>query len=256
MPEMPKVPCTPSFRLDGRRAFVAGASRGIGFALAAALAEAGANLVVASRQVESINEAAQALRDAGFRASPVTLDITDEVAVHRFFAAAERFDVVVNSAGMARHAPSLAAAAADFDQVMAVNCRAAFFLAREAAATMRQSGGSIIQVSSQMGFVGGTDRAVYCASKHAVEGMTKAMAIEWGQFGVRINTICPTFVRTELTAATFAKPEMVAWINSKIKLGRIAEVEDLMGAAVFLASDASAMVTGTHLLVDGGWTAG
>ena len=253
---MPTVPCTPSFRLDGRRAFVAGASRGIGFALAAALAEAGASLVIASRSGPAIGEAARELQDAGFRVRPVTLDVSDDDLVRGFFESEERFDIVVNSAGIARHASAIEADPESFDEVMAVNCRAAFFLAREAAKTMRESGGSIIQVSSQMGLTGGLERSVYCASKHAVEGMTKAMAIEWGQYGIRVNTICPTFVRTELTEPTFADPAKVEWLQSKIKLGRAAEVEDLMGAAVFLASDASAMMTGAHLLIDGGWTAG
>ncbi len=106
-----------------------------------------------------------------------------------------------------------------------------------------------------MGHVGGLDRAVYCATKHAVEGFTKAMAIEWGPHGIRVNTLCPTFIRTPLTEGTFADPERVAWMTSKIKLGRVGEVEDIMGAVAFLASDASALVTGTALLVDGGWTA-
>ena len=117
-------------------------------------------------------------------------------------------------------------------------------------------GGSIITISSQMGHVGGIDRTVYCATKHAVEGMTKAMAIEWGRKGIRVNTICPTFIRTPLTEATFDNPERVAWITEKIKLGRVGEVEDIMGAVTFLASDASALITGTSLLIDGGWTAG
>ena len=106
-----------------------------------------------------------------------------------------------------------------------------------------------------MAHVGGIDRAVYCATKHAVEGFTKAMAIEWGPHQVRVNTICPTFIRTELTASTFANPERRAWIEEKIKLGRVGEVEDIMGPVVFLASDAAALITGTSLLVDGGWTA-
>jgi 2-deoxy-D-gluconate 3-dehydrogenase len=106
-----------------------------------------------------------------------------------------------------------------------------------------------------MGHVGGPDRAVYCASKHALEGMVKAMALEWGPAGIRINTLCPTFVKTPLTEPTFADPEKRAWIAEKIALGHPAEVEDLMGAALFLASDASRMVTGTALMVDGGWTA-
>ena len=116
--------------------------------------------------------------------------------------------------------------------------------------------GSLINVSSQMGHVGGTDRAVYAATKHAVEGFTKAMAIEWGPAGIRVNTLCPTFIRTPLAAQTFTNPERARWIAEKIKLGRVGEIEDIMGAVLYLASDASALVTGTALLVDGGWTAG
>jgi NAD(P)-dependent dehydrogenase (short-subunit alcohol dehydrogenase family) len=161
----------------------------------------------------------------------------------------------VNSAGMARHGPALDTTPEDFDAVMAVNTRAAYFLAQEAAKGMQETGGSIIQISSQMGHVGGIDRAVYCGSKHAVEGMTKAMAIEWGPRRIRVNTICPTFIRTPLTEPTFQDPEKRA--GSKRRSSSAAPaVEDIMGAVVFLASDASALVTGTSLLVDGGWTAG
>ena len=126
-----------------------------------------------------------------------------------------------------------------------------------AAEAMRDAGkpGSIIHISSQMGHVGGIDRAVYCASKHAVEGMVKAMAIEWGRLGIRINTLCPTFIRTPLGEQTLSNPERRAWIEEKIKLGRVGEVEDIMGAVIYLATDASALVTGTALKVDGGWTA-
>ena len=143
-------------------------------------------------------------------------------------------------------------------QVVDVNLRAAYFLTRTVARGMIDAGlrGSLINVSSQMGHVGGPDRAVYAATKHAVEGMTKAMAIEWAPHGLRVNTIAPTFIRTPLAERTLANPERRAWILSKIKLGRLGEVEDIMGAIVFLASDASALVTGTSLLVDGGWTAG
>jgi NAD(P)-dependent dehydrogenase (short-subunit alcohol dehydrogenase family) len=166
--------------------------------------------------------------------------------------------VVVNSAGLARHSPATETTPEDFDAVMNVNLRSAYFLSTHAARSLQTAGrrGSIIHISSQMGHVGGVDRAVYCASKHAVEGMVKAMAIEWGKSGIRINSICPTFVRTPLTEGTFADPERLAWIMEKIKLPRVGEVEDIMGATVFLASDASSMVTGTSLLIDGGWTAG
>jgi 2-deoxy-D-gluconate 3-dehydrogenase len=164
-------------------------------------------------------------------------------------------DILCNSAGMARHGPAIDANLDDFDAVSAVNFKAAYFLAQEAAKGMHD-GGSIIQISSQMGHVGGMERAVYCGTKHAVEGMTKAMAIEWGPSKIRVNTICPTFIRTPLTKATFEDPAKLAWIEEKIKLPRVAEIEDIMGAVVFLATDASAMVTGTSILVDGGWTAG
>jgi NAD(P)-dependent dehydrogenase (short-subunit alcohol dehydrogenase family) len=146
----------------------------------------------------------------------------------------------------------------DFDAVMNANVRGAYFLATAVARGLMAASkpGSIIQISSQMGHVGGIDRAVYCGTKHAVEGMTKAMAIEWGPKGIRANTICPTFILTELTQPTFDDPEKRAWIEAKIKLGRVGRIEDIMGACVYLASDASALVTGTSLLVDGGWTAG
>ena len=141
---------------------------------------------------------------------------------------------------------------------MDVNVRGAFFLSTVTAQAMIDAGigGSIIHVSSQMGHVGGIDRSVYCASKHAVEGMVKALAIEWGPHNIRVNTICPTFIKTPLTEATFNNPERVEWIQSKIKLDRIGEVEDIMGSVLYLASSASALVTGSSLLVDGGWTAG
>ncbi|WP_348655743.1 SDR family oxidoreductase, partial [uncultured Sulfitobacter sp.] len=166
-------------------------------------------------------------------------------------------DIVVNSAGMARHGPALDTTPEDFDAVMNVNLRAAYFLSTAAADQMIAAGrpGSIIHVSSQMGHVGGIDRGVYCASKHALEGMVKAMAIEWGPKAVRINTLCPTFIRTPLGEQTLSDPARLAWIEEKIKLGRVGEIEDIMGPIVYLASDASAMVTGTALMVDGGWTA-
>jgi 2-deoxy-D-gluconate 3-dehydrogenase len=192
---------------------------------------------------------------AGFSAEALVLDVTDRAAVARALDEAGPLDVVVNSAGIARHGPALDTAEQDYDAVMAVNVKAAYFLAQETARRMTGPG-SIIQISSQMGHVGGIDRAVYCASKHAVEGMTKAMAIEWGSRGIRVNTICPTFIRTPLTEATFRDPERRAWIEARIRLGRVGRVEDVMGAVVYLASDASALVTGAALLVDGGWTAG
>ncbi len=249
------LPKTPSFRLDGRRALVTGGSRGIGLGCGCALGEAGAEVIIAARGKAELGKAVAQMQDAGMNADGHPLDVTDLDAMRGYFADHGPFDVVVNSAGLARHSPALDTTAEDFDAVTSVNIRAAYFLAQEAARGMAH-GGSIIQISSQMAHVGGIDRAVYCGTKHAVEGMTKAMAIEWGPRGIRVNTICPTFIRTPLTEPTFADPDKVAWIESKIKLGRVGEIEDIMGAVVFLASDASALITGASLLVDGGWTAG
>jgi NAD(P)-dependent dehydrogenase (short-subunit alcohol dehydrogenase family) len=198
-----------------------------------------------------------AIRAARGRAEARALDITDLDATAAMVAGAGPFDVMVNSAGLARHGPALDTRPEDYDAAMALNLRAAYFLTREVARGLIGAGrpGSLINVSSQMGHVGGPDRAVYCANKHALEGMTKAMALEWGPQGIRVNTLCPTFIRTPLAEQTLSIPERKAWILSKIKLGRVGEIEDLMGPLVFLASDAAAMVTGTHLIVDGGWTA-
>ena len=252
-----QLPKTPSFRLDGRRALVTGASRGIGLGAAVALAEAGAEVTFAARGTAQLEAAVAAAKDAGLKAEALSLDVTDHAAVHDAFDETGPYHIVVNSAGTARHGPALKTTAEDYDAVMGLNLRAAYFLSQAAAESMcALGGGSIIHVSSQMGHVGGIDRAVYAATKHGVEGMVKSMAIEWGPNGIRVNTICPTFIRTPLTEATFADPERVAWITSKIKLGRVGEIEDVMGAVVYLASDASSLVTGSALLIDGGWTAG
>jgi len=248
------LPKTPSFRLDNRRALVTGGSRGIGLGCAVALAEEGADVIIAARGKAELGKAVAQMQDAGLSAGGHALDVTDIDAVRAFFAQHGPFDILVNSAGLARHSPALDTKPEDFDAVMAINVRAAYFLAQEAARGMK-NGGSIIQISSQMGHVGGIDRAVYCGSKFAVEGMTKAMAIEWGPKGIRVNTVCPTFIRTPLTEPTFNDPEKLAWVKSKIKLDRVGAVEDIMGPVLFLASDASALITGTALLVDGGWTA-
>lgn len=249
------LPRTPSFRLDGRSALVTGASSGIGMGCAVALAQAGAAVTCVARRTEPLDRLVRDLAAAGLAARAVAGDITDAAFLTDLFA--DPYDIVVNAAGMARHSPALTTTPADFRDVVALNFEAAYFLSSLAARSMIAAGkrGSILHISSQMGHVGGPDRAVYCGTKHALEGMVKAMALEWGRHGIRINTICPTFVRTPLTEPTFADPAKRDWILSNIALDRVAEVEDLMGATVFLASDAAAMVTGTSLLIDGGWTA-
>lgn len=251
------LPRTPSFRLDGKRALVAGASSGIGAAAAVALAEAGAEVWLLARRVDELQRLAEEMGQAGMTAHALPMDVADVAQVEATLAAMPAFDILVNSAGMARHSPALDTTPADFDAVTNLNFRAAYFLTRAVAARLVAEGkpGSLINITSQMAHVGGVDRAVYSATKHAIEGMTKSMAIEWGPKGIRVNTIAPTFIKTALTAQTFANPERAAWIASKIKLGRAGEVQDIMGAVTFLASDAAALITGTSLLVDGGWTA-
>lgn len=251
------LPVTPSFRLDGKRAIVAGASSGIGRACAVALAEAGADVTLAARRADVLETLAAEMKDAGLSARPLALDIADVAATRKALGSEAPFDVMLNAAGLARHSPALATTEEDFDAVAGVNFKGAYFLTQAVADAMISAGrpGSIINISSQMAHVGGPDRAVYAATKHAVEGFTKAMAIEWGQRGIRVNTICPTFILTKLTRPTFDDPDKRAWIESNIMLDHVGQVEDIMGAAVFLASDAASMITGAALMVDGGWTA-
>ena len=253
-----KLPATPSMRLDDRRALVTGASSGIGLGCAVALAEAGAHVVMAARGKEKLAEAEAALKEKGFSAESLIMDISSVESITDAMKSQEPFSVVVNSAGTACPTPALETTPEEFQSVMDTNVRGAYFVSVGAAHGMvaAGNGGSIIHISSQMGLVGGLDRTVYSASKHAVEGMVKSMAIEWGPENIRVNTICPTFIKTPLTKVTFDNPERVKWIQEKIKLHRIGEIEDIMGCVVYLASDASSLVTGASHLIDGGWTAG
>ncbi len=251
------LPRTPSFRLDGRRALVTGAGRGIGLALAAALAEAGAAVTLVARSAEEIEAGATAVRAAGGQAEAACLDVSDLAVTERFFAERPAFDVLVNNAGTNRPKPMQDVSEADYDAVLGLNVKAAFFVAQGCARRMLAEGvrGSLIHIGSQMGHVGGPNRSLYCASKWALEGMSKAFALDLAAHGIRSNTIAPTFIETVMTRPFFADETFRQSVLAKIKLGRIGQVEDVMGAAVFLASDASALVTGTSLVVDGGWTA-
>ncbi len=252
------LPETPSFKLTGKRALVTGAGRGIGLACAAALAEAGADTLLVARTGAEVMDVATAIRAAGGAASGMAFDVTDVGAVGLLVAEHGPFDIFVNNAGTSRHAPFLEVTESDFDAVVDLNLRAAFFAAQAVAQGMAAAGrgGSIINVSSQMGHVGGPRRSVYAATKHALEGMTKAAAIELGPLGIRINTLCPTFIETPMTRPFFEEPTFRDWVLSHIRVGRVGQVEDLMGAVIFLASDASRLMTGSALMVDGGWTAG
>jgi NAD(P)-dependent dehydrogenase (short-subunit alcohol dehydrogenase family) len=251
------LPRTPSFRLDGRRALVTGAGRGIGLAAAAALAEAGAVVTLAARTLREIEAGAAAIRVDG-KAKALRLDLLDTEKTRQTIASLPAFDVVVNNAGTNRPSTSLEVSEEDFDAVLQLNVRAAFFAAQAVARQMVASGvkGSIINISSQAGHVAAAGRPAYTMSKFAVEGMTKALAVDLAPMGIRVNSICPTFIETDMTRPSLNDKAFSSFVRSKIKLGRLGVVEDLMGAIVFLASDASSLMTGSALLVDGGWTAG
>lgn len=248
------LPVTPSFRLDRRRALVTGAGRGIGLATAAALAEAGAEVTLAARSSGEIEAAAE---EIGGGAVAQSLDVSDLAAVEAFFAERPAFHILVNNAGTNRPKPMWDVTEDDYDAVLDLNLKAAFFVAQACARRMIADGaqGSLIHMGSQMGHVGGPNRSLYCASKWALEGMNKAFALDLAPHGIRSNTIAPTFIETPMTRPFFEDAAFRESVLAKIKLGRIGTVEDLMGAVVFLASDASALMTGTSLVVDGGWTA-
>ena len=200
---------------------------------------------------------AQAIRDSGGLADAVACDVRDTAAVRAALAQRPAYDILLNNAGTNRPARFLDVTEDEFDTVLDLNLRAAFFVAQMVAQGMVAAGkaGSIIHVSSQMGHVGGARRSVYCASKHALEGLTKAMAIDLAPYGIRVNSIAPTFIETPMTRPYFEDAAFRAAVLDKIKLGRIGQVEDIMGPVVFLASGASALMTGTSVVIDGGWTA-
>ncbi len=266
------LPQTPSFRLDGRRALVTGGSKGLGLAAAAALVQAGASVTLVARDATELIAVCAVLTRATNTNTPknqkilhAALDVTDSKAVAHWMAQDSAthgaFDILVNNAGMNRPSTLVEMQDADLDAVIDLNIKAAFYVAREMARGLLAANdgtgkpGSIINMSSQMGHVGGPRRTLYCATKHAIEGMTKALAWELGRHQIRVNTLCPTYIETPMTAPMLADPAFREFAENGTALGRVGRIEEVMGAVVFLASDASTLVTGSALMLDGGWTA-
>jgi len=251
-------PNLPSFRLDGKRALVTGGGRGIGAAGAAIFAQAGAAVTLCARTASEVEAKAREIVEAGFEADAFVLDVTDIDAVRREIAARGPFDILLNNAGANRIRNIFDVTEEDYDAVLGLNLKAALFVAQAVAKGLlaAQRPGSIINVSSQMGLVGGGGRSLYSASKFALEGLTKCMAIDLARQGIRVNTICPTFIDTALTRPILDTPGTREHVLSRIKLGRLGRMDELAGALLLLASDASTLMTGSALVVDGGWTAG
>jgi NAD(P)-dependent dehydrogenase (short-subunit alcohol dehydrogenase family) len=249
------------FRLEGRIALVTGAGRGLGAEMAVALGEAGAEVLLMSRTLSDLEQVAVRIEAAGGRAKTLVCDVTDGPQLRSRIGGIERLDVLVNNAGMNIPEPFVDVSEAHLDEQLALNVRAAFLVAQTAVRKMLEApdrmerGGVVINISSQMGHVGAARRTVYCMAKHAIEGLTKALAVELAPQNIRVNAIGPTFIETPMTAPFFANPEFREWATGRIPLGRIGRMEEVTGAVVFLASPAASLITGASLVIDGGWTA-
>jgi NAD(P)-dependent dehydrogenase (short-subunit alcohol dehydrogenase family) len=244
------------FDLDGRLALVTGAGRGIGEACALGLAEAGADLVLVSRSRDELERVAERAEALGRRVQVAPCDVTSAEDVGTVAAEAGSVDILVNSAGTNIPEPFLEVSEQTFDTLIAINLKGTFLMSQAIGRPMAErGGGSIVNISSQMGHVGGPNRTAYCASKHGVEGLTKAMALELAPRGVRVNTVAPTYIETPMTRGFLADPQFRADTVSRIPLGRVGRVDDVVGAVLYLASPAAGLVTGASLLVDGGYTA-
>lgn len=247
---------------SGKLVVVTGASRGLGLACAEAFASRGAELVLISRGVGELEQAAARLRAGGARATALPCDVTDPVQVQTAFATLERCDVLVNNAGGNRPQPFLEVPLENLDHLLSLNLRSAFVTAQAAARLMarpaasgQRAGGVIVNMSSQMGHVGAPNRSVYCMTKHGIEGLTKSMAVELAPLGIRVVSVAPTYIETPMTRPFFENPAFRADTLARIPLGRIGQVDEVASTVVFLASPAAALITGTSLLVDGGYTA-
>jgi NAD(P)-dependent dehydrogenase (short-subunit alcohol dehydrogenase family) len=250
-----------SFRLDGRVALVTGAGQGLGASISIAYAEAGASVVLLGRTESYLKDTADAIRKAGGEASLIVCDVTNDEKLRKAFSGLDRLDILVNNAGTNFPEPFIEVSDDHLDAMLDLNVRACFVAAQAAVQVMLKSadlaehGASVVNMSSQMGHVGSPNRTVYCMTKHAVEGLTKAMAVELADKNIRVNSIGPTFSETPMVQRIVDTPEKKEFVTSRIPMGRLAKSEDVAAAAVYLASPAASMVTGTHLIVDGGWTA-
>jgi NAD(P)-dependent dehydrogenase (short-subunit alcohol dehydrogenase family) len=251
----------PSFRLDGRIALVTGAGRGLGAEAAVALAQAGAQTILLSRTGRELDETAARISQAGGKARTLVCDVTDARQLHAAINGIERLDILVNNAGMNIPEPFVEVSESHLDEMLALNVRAAFLVAQAGvrkmleAADRQERGGAVINMSSQMGRVGAERRTVYCMAKHAIEGLTKAMAVELAPRNIRVNAVAPTFIETPMTATFFENAEFRDWALTRIPLGRIGRMDEVTGAIVFLASPAASLITGASLVIDGGYTA-
>jgi NAD(P)-dependent dehydrogenase (short-subunit alcohol dehydrogenase family) len=235
---------------------ITGASRGIGRGCARAFGIQGAEVVLVARKLDELQRVVDEIVSEGGRASAVACDVTNAEAVRGLFADLGRCDVLINNAGMNRPQPFLEVDLATLDDLMRLNVRSMFVAAQAAARLMTlQCSGVIINMSSQMGHVGAANRSVYCTTKHAIEGLTKALAVELAPLGIRVNAVAPTYVETPLTRPFLENEAFRGEVLQRIPLGRIGTVEEVVAAVMFLASPAASLITGTSLLVDGGYTA-
>ncbi|MEO5900619.1 MAG: glucose 1-dehydrogenase [Ilumatobacteraceae bacterium] len=243
--------------LLGSTAIVTGAGRGIGAVCASALADAGADVVLIARSTDQLEAVAQTIRATGRQATVHPCDVTDPTKVRELVAALERVDILVNNAGTDRPTAFLDVEPSLLDEILAVNVKGTFFMSQEVARRAIDAGtsASIVNISSQLGLVGGAYETAYCAAKFAVEGLTKSMAIELARHGIRVNGVAPTVVETERTAIALADESLRRLIIGRIPLGRLATAQDVANAVVFLASPAASMITGVTIPVDGGWVA-
>lgn len=246
-----------TFGLLDHHAIVTGAAGGIGAAISLALSRAGASVTLVDIDTPRLETVAKQISSEGGTVVAVTLDITNLAEQRKWFKQASKSDILVNCAGVNRMKIAIEMTPEDYDRIISLNTKAAYFISQSFAQSLiaKNGSGSIINISSQMGLVGGPKRSLYCASKHALEGFTKAMALELGQHNIRVNSVCPTFVETELSKDFLDDPTFRTDVDQRICLGRLGAVEDVANAAVFLASKASGLITGSNIKVDGGWTA-